>query len=146
LDQYPKSEINAQVSGIVASYEPTTVLTHHWGDVNFDHRVVFDAVIVACRPHRLNEKRVKNILSMEILSSSDWNGLVGEGGYNPNLFVSVSLEAVNSKVKAFEKYSTEQCVEPHPRSSDGIRNLAKYRGNSMNLFFAESFVQIRTVL
>ena len=146
LDRYPKSVINAHVSKLVSHYEPTTVLTHHWGDVNYDHRVVFDSVMVASRPHRINEKRIRNILAMEILSSSDWNGLVGEGGFNPNLFVKVSEDAIKSKAAAFAHYSTEQFNEPHPRSKEGIINLAKYRGNSMNMTFAEAFVQIRTII
>ena len=50
---------------------------------------------------------------------------------------------VDQKVKAMEKYTTEQQDFPHPRSSEGIYTLAKFRGMQMNSEYAEAFCLIR---
>ena len=43
------------------------------------------------------------------------------------------------KLKALESYSMEMRNYPHTRSYDGIKNLAKYRGNQVGLYMAEAF-------
>ena len=54
----------------IERHMPTMVLTHHCGDVNVDHRVVHQAVIVACRPMPNNP--VRELLFFEIPSSTEW--------------------------------------------------------------------------
>src|SRR3546814_3378567 len=43
--------------------------THHFGDLNVDHRVAFQAVMTACRP--LPVSSVKKILGFEVLRSEE---------------------------------------------------------------------------
>ena len=40
----------------IESYKPDVIFTHHGGDLNIDHRIVFQSVITATRPVNVNEK------------------------------------------------------------------------------------------
>src|SRR5262245_49245397 len=50
LDTLPILEVIQSIEKVVDAVVPDVVYTHHWGDVNRDHRVVSEAVMVACRP------------------------------------------------------------------------------------------------
>ena len=52
---------------------------------------------------------------------------------------------MEKKLDALKIYKSEIKKKPHSRSLDGIKNLAKIRGNQSGLKFAESFEIIRKV-
>lgn len=145
LELVSNSKINAHISKIIAQEESDIVYTHHWGDLNRDHLVVFEAAIVGCRPHRHNKKRVVEVLSYEVLSSSEWSGKVGEDFFTPTKYNILSTEMIQNKLKAFKCYETEQCNYPHPRSVESVENLAKYRGSNINTQYAEAFAIVRSI-
>jgi len=145
LELVSNSKINAHISQLIAKYETDVVYTHHWGDLNRDHLVVFESAIVGCRPHRHNVKRVKKILSYEVLSSSEWSGKVGEDFFTPTKYNVLTKEMIDKKLEAFKCYETEQCIYPHPRSVESVENLAKYRGSNINTPYAEAFAIVRSI-
>ena len=145
LDMISKAKLNGYISDIVAEYEPDIVYTHHWGDLNSDHHSVFEATIVACRPHHFNQKKVSKVLSYEVLSSSEWSGQVGEDFFTPTFYNVLSKEIVSKKIDAFKCYETEQCIYPHPRSVESVENLAKHRGFNVNTEYAEAFAIVREI-
>ena len=59
-----------RVLGSDGAIKPTTIYTHHRGDLNIDHRIVFEAVMTACRP--VPNSSVRRILGYEVLSSTEW--------------------------------------------------------------------------
>jgi len=145
LDLVSKSKLNGHISDIVAKYEPDIVYTHHWGDLNTDHHSVFEAAMVACRPHHLNQKKVQKVLTYEVLSSSEWSGQVGENFFTPTFYNVLTKEIVDKKIEAFKCYETEQCIYPHPRSVESVENLAKHRGFNINTQYAEAFAIVREI-
>ena len=58
------------------------------------------------------------------------------------MFVDISKEWL-TKVGALEAYNAEMRDYPHSRSIEGIKNLAKLRGNQVGYDFAEAFEVIR---
>ena len=50
LDSVPMLDITQRVESLIERYQPDTVLTHHSGDLNIDHRRVHQAVMTGCRP------------------------------------------------------------------------------------------------
>jgi len=123
----------------VLDFEPDIVITHNKHDNHQDHRVIYEAVLVSLRP--IEDRRSITIISFEALSSSEWNF---EQPFIPNLFVNLSSEDLENKVKMLESYSTEIRDYPFPRSGDGIRTLANYRGIQSGFMAAEAFKIIRT--
>lgn len=126
----------------VEKYNPDTIFTHHYGDLNIDHRVTFDAVITACRP--VNEYVVKNIICFETPSSTEWNFKYGESVFRPNLFYDVA-ETLKQKLVAMDCYLTESTQYPHPRSRRALEVIANRWGSVVGVESAEAFEIVRCV-
>ena len=71
LNNVSQVYLNKIIEKEVLKFNPNVILTHSENDLNSDHRVVFNSVIVACRPIKKSHKP-KKIYSFEVLSSSEW--------------------------------------------------------------------------
>lgn len=141
LDQYPKIEINKIIEKEIVNFNPDTILTHNKNDCNLDHCIVYHSVIAASRPKP--NCVVKNILSFEVLSSTEWNF---DKSFSPNYFVNIEKN-IMKKIEAFKKYYiTEGGNFPFPRSEEGILTLSKYRGMQVGFKNAEAYKIIRSVI
>ena len=72
LDSLTLLDIVQPLEAIVARLTPELVYTHHYGDLNVDHRQTHQAVMTACRP--LPGTTVREILTFEVMSSTEWGG------------------------------------------------------------------------
>ncbi|HWZ61729.1 MAG TPA: PIG-L deacetylase family protein [Steroidobacteraceae bacterium] len=131
------------VERFMTLHRPSLVLTHHAGDVNVDHRVVHEAVVVACRPQP--GLGVRELLFFEVPSSTEWRPPPGPALFHPNWFVDISA-TLDRKVEALNAYASELREFPHPRSTAAVRALAQWRGASAGLLAAEAFVLGRKLL
>lgn len=138
LDTVPILEINKIIENEIKKYTPDTIFTHSENDCNNDHRIIFRSTMMATRP--LGKNIVKKIFSFEILSSSEWNYT---NEFCPNYFEILNEQNIKSKWKALSFYKSEIQKFPHPRSKEGIYNLAKLRGSQAGVKFAEAFKLIR---
>ena len=127
----------------IARHAPSTLLTHHGGDVNVDHRVVHQAVIVACRP--VPDYPVRELLFFEVPSSTEWRPPGSGDGFAPNYFVDVST-TLDRKMAALGAYASELRDFPHPRSRSAIEALARWRGATVGVAAAEAFVLGRMIV
>ena len=143
LDTYEKRLLNAELTNKFIEIKPKIVYTHHWGDINFDHQVVFDMTMVACRPHR--GMKIEAIYTYETLSSTEWAALNRDSSFLPNVFEILDEETVNLKAAAMEQYVTEIFDYPHPRSLEGIKILAQQRGLMISEKYAEAFYLVRSI-
>ena len=142
LDAYPLIDVVKAVEKAKNEYDPTLVYTHSCADLNVDHRVVANAVLTAFRPQP-NEK-CKEIRLFEIASATDYGNPAVTGSFVPNLFIDITNNW-NSKERALKAYSAEMRDYPHSRSIEGIKNLAKLRGNQIGYDLAEAFEVIRKI-
>lgn len=124
----------------LARIKPELVFTHFADDLNIDHRVTFQAVLTATRPK--TGQSVKQLLSFEIPSSTDW---AFGTAFVPNLFFNVSA-TLKCKMKALLHYDSEMAAFPHPRSPENIEAAAIRWGAAAGLKRAEAFIQIRTIV
>jgi LmbE family N-acetylglucosaminyl deacetylase len=113
------------------------IFTHHFNDLNLDHRVVYDATITAARP--LPGSSVSMIASFEIPASTDWKIPYQ---FKPNLFVNISDE-LESKVNALKAYHYEIRKSPHPRSKEMTEAGALRWGSLSGYNASEAFEIIR---
>lgn len=129
------------VENFIYTIKPDVVYTHHWGDLNIDHRLTHEAVITACRP--IPGISFNSLLFFEIVSSTEWQiGL--PKAFVPNWFVDIT-ESLELKLKALEVYSPEMRAWPHARSISAVEHLARWRGASVGLEAAEAFMLGRHV-
>ena len=127
----------------IDDFRPTTIFTHHGGDVNIDHQLTFDAVITACRP--LMEQVVKQIITFPTASGTEWRASTDPRHYVPNLYVSVSEANLAAKIRAMQSYVYERRSFPHPRSPEALRIFAAHTGMIVGVPLAESFAIVRVV-
>lgn len=142
MDGVPLLDIVQRLEGVVAEVRPEVIYTHHFGDLNVDHRITHQAVLTACRP--VPGASVREIYAFEVLSSTEWN-TPGVASYVPNVFVDISAH-LHTKLEAVEAYALEMREEPHSRSSINTKRLAEFRGNSVGLAAAESFCLVRSLV
>lgn len=138
LDSVPVIKINKIIEKNIQEFNPDTVISHSHTDANSDHRRIAESIIMATRPGALNA--VKTVMSMEIPSSTEWNF---NSPFEPNLFISINDNEMNAKIEALEKYNTEIKPFPFPRSAEGLKAFARYRGLQSGNSYAEAFRIIR---
>jgi len=139
LDTIPQKDLNASMQNVVQEVRPDCVFIPHWGDLNMDHRIVHDASLIALRP--INH-RSSQILSYETLSETEWG--TNPHSFHPQYYVDIS-DTLETKIKAMEAFGTELKHSPHPRSIEGIRNLAFKRGSEVFTSAAETFMVVRII-
>ncbi len=139
LDNIELKKLARPIEKTIDKYEPELVFTHHKGDVNQDHRQVFEASLIATRPTRDNP--VKKVLSYEVPSATEWRRLNNDK-FLPQVYINMS-DYLDDKIEIFNDYFSEVEKYPHPRSEENIKNLAKVRGSNVGFEAAEAFELIR---
>lgn len=138
LDSVDRLDLIQSIEAEFRKAKPQVVYTHHWSDINIDHRIVHEAVITAARP--LPGNGVSAIFCFETVSSTEWGG----NQFRPQRFVDIA-GTLESKMKALHCYSTEMRQFPHPRSYEAVEAWARVRGASSGLAAAEAFEIVRDV-
>jgi LmbE family N-acetylglucosaminyl deacetylase len=141
LDSIDTLDLGKIVEMHVQDTKPDTVITHSSTDINIDHRIVLQAVLQATRPARYNF--IKRVMMCEVPSSTEWRFIKT---FEPNLFVTLTREDIESKINLFSKYESELKSYPFPRSDEGIETWAKYRGMQIGQEYAEAFMLVREVI
>ena len=141
MDSVPLLDVVKRVEAFLASFAADVIYTHHDGDLNIDHLIVHRAVVTARRP--LPNIGPFEILACEVNSSTEW-GLPSQTPFIPTDFLDIA-SYVEQKVKALERYRGEIRPWPHPRSSEGVRALARWRGAQCGVEAAEAYRQVRRV-
>jgi N-acetylglucosamine malate deacetylase 1 len=140
LEKIELTELSSKIEIWINKLKPTIVYTHYWGDVNQDHRRVFDASIIACRPQISSS--IKELICFETPSSTDMGNFHMK--FNPNYFVNID-KVFLKKIRALKQYKSELGNFPHPRSIEGIENRAKFWGQTIGVKKAEAFFILRKI-
>ncbi|APD05866.1 hypothetical protein UJ101_00314 [Flavobacteriaceae bacterium UJ101] len=125
-------------------FNPEIIFTHHGGDVNIDHQRTFEAVVTATRP--MSHEKVHTIITFETPSGTEWIASSEPRKFIPNLFIEVSKQDVEAKIKGMEAYEFEKRSFPHPRSPEALKILAQQRGIIVGKNYAEAFCIVRSII
>jgi len=134
MDRYTLLELIQWVEKTIDKVKPDLILTHHRYCTNIDHQYCHEAVVVATRP---SVNAHIDVFCGEVPSST---GYLKPVQWEPNLYIDVSEEEVEAKIQAMETYKGEARPDPHPRSREVLKALAKVRGSESGFFFAEAFM------
>lgn len=124
----------------VQEIEPEVVYLNHYGDVNQDHRAVFEAALVCLRVTAA--PFVRQVLCYETPSSTEQAPPLPARAFLPNCFVDIS-RFLDRKLEAIACYETERRAFPHPRSIEAVRLLAARRGVQAGFEAGEAFAILR---
>lgn len=141
LDAMPLIDVIQPLEQVIRQISPQVIYTHHYGDLNVDHRVAHQAVMTACRPQP--GCGVREIYAFEVMSSTEWAS-AGLMPFLPNMFVDIS-GFLPTKLKALQAYALEMRPAPHSRSTEHLSALARHRGCCVGVDAAEAFMVLRVV-
>jgi len=140
FDTVPLLDIVKIIESLIDRLKPSTIFTHHGGDLNIDHVITHRATITATRP--IAAHCVKRIYAYEVASSTDWAFGQFDREFHANVFFDIG-ETYENKIAAMEMYETEKRHFPHPRSPEALKVLAKKWGAVAGVQAAEAFELIR---
>lgn len=141
LNTVPHLDLVQFIEQCIVDWNAEVIITHHPSDTNIDHSCTSYAAQAACRlfQRRENLTPLKEMWYMEVLSSTEWSLDTTANRFNPNLFVEVGKEGIQTKLRALEAYKGVMRPYPHPRSQEVIEGLAALRGSQAGCCYAEAF-------
>ena len=126
------------------AFQPDIIFTHNGSDLNIDHQKTFQAVMTATRP--MKDEIVRTIITCETPSATEWQATSNANHFAPNMYFPLNEEDMQAKKDAMRCYEFENRNFPHPRASESLDALAKYRGVQVGTAYAEAFQIIRHLL
>jgi|TARA_R110000782_G_scaffold250863_1_gene338321 LmbE family N-acetylglucosaminyl deacetylase len=138
VNQYKLQDLLSSFEIFISEQKPEEIYIPH-PSYNQDHRVTYEAVLTALRPHDKNFF-VKKVLVYEQPHVFLWDYSDNiNGAIKPNYFVPIDIER---KIKAYKLMPTQ--VRSF-RSPETLRSMAQLRGQQSNNEYAEAFQIIRWV-
>ena len=142
LDRLPHADLNHAIGKIVADVRPDTLFVPFIGDLHLDHRLVFEAAMVAARPR--GNRYPLRILAYETVSETNWSAPGLSPSFQPNIFIDIA-DQLEVKLAAFSCFASQLRPFPDERSLETLRALALVRGSTITRVAAEAFMLIREV-
>lgn len=141
MNTVPHLELVQFIESCIEDWNADAIITHHPSDTNNDHVNTSYAVQAACRlfQRRDNIPVLKELLYMEVPSSTEWSFDTSANRFTPNYFVEIGKSGVDIKIKALSAYKGVMRPYPHPRSVEALEGLAAYRGVQAGCNYAEAF-------
>ncbi len=142
MDTLPLLAITQRIEREIQRVQPEVIFTHHGGDLNMDHAIVFRATLTATRP--IPGSCVRRVYAYEIASSTEWAFQQFAPGFQPQVFCDISA-TLDRKLAAMRVYESEVRPFPHPRSDEALQSQAQRWGAATGLHAAEAFQLVREI-
>lgn len=141
----PVHVVNKTVSDIFDEVRPDVLYIPFLYDLHLDHRSIVYACTVAWRTNNPAGRAIREVYMYETLSETHWNIHQHEGGFLPNVYVNISGDFLEKKLRAFSCFKSQIRDFPDARSLEGIESLAKFRGCLVGVHAAEAFSLVRKI-
>lgn len=142
LEKENRYELNQKIDEVIQTVDPDEVYIPHIGDMQKDHQIVAESVMVAVRPKKV--KKISRIYTYETLSETGWNIPNIQNEFIPNVYVDIS-DFLQEKIEAMAKYQSQLGEFPAARSLQAIEALARFRGATVHTDAAEAFMLVREI-
>ena len=140
LGTIPVAEFNGLIQQHVDRLLPDILFMPYY-DRHIDHRMIFDACMVAARPVG-SGKKIKLVAAYETISETHWNAPHIEPNFTPNFCVDIAGQ-IETKIEAMGCFKSQLHEFPGPRSVEALKALALFRGSQAGYGYAEAFHVIR---
>ena len=145
LDTVPESDLIKHIREVISRVKPEIVYLVHHGDVHTDHSVIFTATMSVLKAFHMTSFGVGRVLCFETLSSTEAGPSLSNRTFIPNVFSDIT-PFVERKIEMMGLYQSEAHADPLPRGPSAIRALARYRGATIGVEYAEAFMLIRETI
>lgn len=136
LDTFTLTELIKPLEEISDEYQPDIIYCQSASDANRDHKILFEAAMIAFRP---TSEWIRDFYCFYTASSTEWGV---PRNFIPDTWVDIT-SVLDDKIEAFEKYHSEVREYPHPRSSGALRHQSHFWGNQCCMDAAEVLMTIR---
>ena len=128
----------------IIKYKPDIVITHWTGDLHFEHRLLGEASLVACRC--VLGSSIKQLWHVSSPMSKWTYGQINSS-FTPNLFIDTS-KYKNEKIKMLHKYTESEIpIDINDlRSTDSIIKYDELNGHVIGVDAAEAYIKIFEVI
>ena len=133
VNSYQVAELIHPIEKCINSILPDCVVIPH-PSYNQDHRAVYEAAIVALRPHDKN-----HFVNLVLVYEQPHTFLWPMKRFEPNYYIDLDIEG---KIQLYNLYKSQ--VRPY-RSDSIIRSMAQLRGSQSNKMNAEAYYCKRLV-
>lgn len=145
LESIPLDTLINSIRQFVERVRPEVVFVPNRSDAHSDHRIVSLAALAVLKPYYMRSLGVQRVLACEVPSETDATAPLVENVFVPNVFVDVS-KTLQRKLEIMSLYQTELHSDPLPRGLSAIQALARHRGATVGVEYAEAFMLIREVV
>jgi LmbE family N-acetylglucosaminyl deacetylase len=136
------TELISGISTVLDQVRPEVIYTVNRSDIHTDHQIAAKAVQSSAKSFRC--PYIKRILMYECLSETEMAGATLENVFLPNAFSDIT-GYLDQKTEIMRIYGTELQETPLPRSVENIKALARFRGATAGVEFAEAFMSVREI-
>ncbi|MCF6463986.1 PIG-L deacetylase family protein [Clostridium sp. Cult1] len=128
------------ISKVINHIKPQIVYMNNRSDIHTDHQIAAKAILSCTKSFRY--PFIERILMYECISETEMSAPFPENMFIPNVYSDIS-NYIEKKVDIMKIYKSEVQNPPMPRSLENIRALARYRGASCGVDYAEAFMLVR---
>lgn len=125
-----------RMSDYISKVQPQVIYTVNRSDAHSDHRIVYEAVMACTKSFR--HPYLREVLMYECISETEFAPAISENAFIPNCFVDIT-DNLEKKIETLKFFKSEIESPPFPRSEENIRALARFRGSTAGVNFAEAF-------
>jgi len=132
------------IAKIIKEKEIEVLYLPHRGDIHKDHRITYEAALVAARP--INNCTVKKILSYETLSETEWAPPFGDDAFIPTIFENIEGhlgKKFRRHLNAFQPRSRNFHIRDHSKTLKSYRTSGDATVGKINV---ECFMLIREII
>jgi len=144
LNSSNQNDLIEKIRDVIMKVKPNTVYVPNKRDVHSDHFYSFKAVMTILKSFYMKRFGVERILSYETLSSTEAAPPQDYNTFLPNIYNDIT-PYIEKKIQIMNLYKTERHDDPFPRGPSSIRALARHRGATIGIDYAEAFMLIREV-
>ncbi len=144
LDTLPLADVIGGLRNVIEQVRPEVVYLPHHGDVHTNHHVVFQGTFSVLKAFYMRALGVQRVLTYETLSSTEAAAPLGFRAFVPNVYLDITPH-IENKIETMGLYASECQPDPLPRGAASIRALARFRGATVGVEYAEAFMLVREV-
>jgi len=134
------SNLIRDISDVILEVKPDIVYMNNRTDIHTDHQVAAKAIMSCTKSFRY--PFIKKVLMYECISETEITPSLPENIFIPNVYSDIT-DFIQKKVEIMKIYKSEVQEAPLPRSLDNIKALARFRGASCGVQYAEAFMLVR---
>ncbi|CAB1241677.1 GlcNAc-PI de-N-acetylase, ImbE family [Clostridiaceae bacterium BL-3] len=142
LQSVDLNDFISSVSRVVNEVGPEIIYMNNRSDIHTDHRITAHVLMSCTKSFRYSF--IKKILMYECISETEMSPPLPENIFIPNVYSDIT-DFIDKKLEIMSIYESEVQMPPLPRSLDNIKALARYRGSSCSVNYAEAFMLVREI-